>query len=218
MIFQPFSFIGGYKEPISVTNDGQNATSGTNTEYNYNGIGIEPGLIVVVINSEASNTAGTVSGVTLNGVSMTQAVQNSRTSGTTVSTAIHYLRNVSSYSGNFSIGFTNAAFGCGMGIFIIKNNISDTPTQIVSTGSTTPNTSLSVTFNNLASDTVGILGDVNATATGESWTNATSAYGATITAFRSSGAYFITTTEGNRTITSTNASSNPMVLTGVVWR
>jgi hypothetical protein len=101
----------------------------------------------------------------------------------------------------------------------MENNISDTPIQS-QTSSQNVGTGLTITFTGLSTNNIGICAQTNATAsTVITWTNATENYDVSLGAFtqQSSGADFITTSAGNRAVSTSHTNSVGSSLVGTIW-
>jgi hypothetical protein len=221
MNFTPFAY---FEKTPQVTFIGVSFSNASQASYTFTGVNFgSSGLCAITIGNEISGAVGrTVNSITLNGVTMSQAVQQiSGLNSTGVGSAIYYLRK-SETTGTVVITFSAAPQRCLIGIYSITDNSSDVPYQ---TRSNTNNsgTGLSQSYTSLEQDSVGILHYTVGlhTVTGLGWTNATQTfnlgdgiYGQT----RYSGANFLTTSAGSRTIGVTHSNSTqPSSLVGAVW-
>lgn len=128
--------------PSSVTYMGAQATTANQSSFTYSSVNIGgPGLIVIGISGERGTTQGNnlISGVTINGVNATIAiqVQEGATPGVTLDkpvTALAYLRITSGTTANITIVYQNGQNGNAINVWRIQNNISDTPIQTGSAG------------------------------------------------------------------------------------
>ena len=114
--------------------------------------------------------------------------------------------------------FSAAPSRCGIGVYRIQNNVSDTPIQS-QTSSLTAGTGLTITFTGLTTYSLGVCAQTNGNTVPMTWTNATENYDVALAALTEmSGANFLTTTSGNRTVSTSHSNSGqPLTLVGVVW-
>jgi hypothetical protein len=190
------------------------------TTYTFNDVPIGgDGLIAISVHSE-SPASRTISSATINGEAATVASQISQGPGGTqfTNTGVIYLRVTSGTTANISITYSAAVTRMGIGVWRIQNNISDTPIQ-TQTSSLLTGTGLSITFTGLTTYSLGVCGQTNGIANPMLWTNATENYDVALaTLSEMSGANFLTTTTGDRTITTLHSNSTqPLTLVGVVW-
>jgi hypothetical protein len=197
-------------------------TSNTNTltTYTFNDVPIGgDGLIAVVVHSESSNNR-TIASATINGNAATIASQITQGPSALqfTNTGVIYLRVTSGTTADISVTFSGAVTRMGMGVWRIQNNNSDTPVQ-TQTASLLTGTGLTITFTGLTTYSLGVFGQTNGIANPMTWTNATENYDVQLASLTEmSGANFLTTTTGNRTVsTSHNNSTQPLTLVGVVW-
>ena len=211
MIVYPYSFISTPStiDYITLSSDTVDRTTYTFTDVNIGG----PGLIVVLVHTQLSGPS--ISSATIGGLSATIAVQ---ISSTDVGNAIIYRRITTGTTATISITFTVTQGACGIGVYRIQNNKSDTPFQTQSDRNNFVQPNASFTFTSLPTNTIGVVGNSlfgNRTTT---WTNATEQYDQNLTAQLSfSGANFKTTASGNRTITETFSSTVRYATVGAVW-
>jgi hypothetical protein len=205
------------------TNDYITFTSNTTslTTYTFNDVPIGgPGLIAVTIHNENQNILRTISSISINGTAATIASQVGQGPAGNVftNTGIAYLRVSTGTTANISVTFSGPPFRCGIGVYRIQNNFSDTPTQ-TQTASLTTGTGLTITFTGLTTSTAGICAQTSGIANPITWTNATENYDDTLGGnTEMSGANFITSSSGDRTVsTSHTNSTQPITLVGVVW-
>jgi hypothetical protein len=197
--------------------------TGSNTgasSYTLAGVSIGgAGLIVVTVQWEATSGGQTLTGATIGGVTATitnQIVSTQATSWTGV--AIIYARLTSGTTADIVTNFSGNVLRVATGVWRIQNNISDTPIQSQSASGSSV-TGLSMTFTGLSTNNVGI----NATTIGVNglrvtWTNATERYDQDLSATGFSGADFLTSSSGDRTVsTSHTSSSQPVTIAGTVW-
>ena len=167
-----------------------------------------------------SGVSRPISSATINGTAATIASQVSQGPGALqfTNTGIIYSRVLSGTTANISITFTGAVTRCGIGVYRIQNNISDTPIQ-TQTSSLTSGTGLTITFTGLTISNVGVCGTTLGIANPVVWSGATENYDVQLVSLTEmSGANFITTSSGNRTITTSHINSTqPLTLVGVVW-
>ena len=181
-----------------------------------------PGLIVVAFHSERGNPLIQTPTITIGGVSATIAGDSyAGTGAPNISTIIAYARITSGTTANISITYPANQTRIGIGVWRIQNNISDTPIQVQKSAANS-GTGRSITFTSLGINDLGICAQTNGTqGTSMTWTNATEDYDSDIgspAGTRISGASFITSSSGNRTITTTHSnSSQAITLLGVVW-
>ena len=206
----------------AITNDYITFTSNTasQTTYTFNDVPIGgDGLIAIVVHNE-SGVSRPISSATINGTAATIASQVSQGPGALqfTNTGIIYSRVLSGTTANISITFTGAVTRCGIGVYRIQNNISDTPIQ-TQTSSLTSGTGLTITFTGLTISNVGVCGTTLGIANPVVWSGATENYDVQLVSLTEmSGANFITTSSGNRTITTSHINSTqPLTLVGVVW-
>jgi hypothetical protein len=190
------------------------------TTYTFNNVPIGgDGLIAVVVHSESANNR-TISSATINGNAATIASQISQgpAAAQFTNTGVIYLRVTSGTTANISITYSGAVTRMGIGVWRIQNNISDTPIQ-TRTSSLLTGTGLSITFTGLTTYSLGVCGQTNGIANPMLWTNATENYDVALASLSEmSGANFLTTTTGDRTITTLHSNSTqPLTLVGVVW-
>lgn len=209
--------------PVPPTNTYITFTSNTasQTTYTYNDVPIGgAGLIVVSTHTEAA-APRTLTSASINGVSSTIASQIVSGSGAqATTTGIFYLRVTGGTTANISLTYSGEGLRNGIGVWRIQNNISDTPmqsqTEALNTG-----TGLTITFTGLSTNNIGICAQTNGTDTTPiTWSGATEDYDTSLSAgtTRMSGADFITSSSGNRTVSTSHASSTqPIGLVGVVW-
>ena len=189
--------------------------------YTFSGVSIGgPGLIAVSVHAEAPSGVRSITTATINGVAATIASQLVQGTTQPTTTGIIYLRVTAGTTADISITFTAAPSRCGIGVWRIQNNISDTPLQSQTAGLNS-GTGLTITFTSLTTNNVGVCAETNGTdTTSMTWTNATEQYDVSLGAgtTRMSGADFITVSSGNRTVsTSFVNSAQPITLVGVVW-
>jgi hypothetical protein len=181
-----------------------------------------PGLIVVAFHSERGNPLIQTPTITIGGISATIAGDSySGTGSPNISTIIAYVRITSGTTANISITYPATQTRIGIGVWRIQNNISDTPIQVQKSAANS-GTGRSITFTSLGINDLGICAQTNGTqGTSMTWTNATEDYDSDIgspAGTRISGASFITSSSGNRTITTTHSNSaQAITLLGVVW-
>ena len=206
----------------AITNTYITFTSDTasQTTYTFNNVPIGgDGLIAIVVHNE-SGASRPISSATINGTAATIASQVSQGPGALqfTNTGIIYSRVSSGTTANVSITFTGAVTRCGIGVYRIQNNISDTPIQ-TQTSSLTSGTGLTITFTGLTISNVGVCGTTLGIANPVVWSGATENYDVQLVSLTEmSGANFITTSSGNRTITTSHINSTqPLTLVGVVW-
>lgn len=210
--------------PASVDYASLSLNNTSATGYTFTGVSIlGPGLIVVVSHIEATANRQ-IASVSINGNAATIAQQITQGTGASfTNTGISYFRVSGGTTANIIVTYNGSVSRCGMSVFRIQNNISDTPIQSQTTALNS-GTNLSLTFTSLTANNVGILGQTNgAELASISWSGATSRYNTPIAApggnTRVSGADFLTSSSGNRTITTTSSPSSlqPLTLVGVVW-
>ena len=190
------------------------------TTYTFNNVPIGgDGLIAISVHSESS-ASRTISSATINGEAATIASQISQgpAAAQFTNTGVIYLRVTSGTTANISITYSGAVTRMGIGVWRIQNNISDTPIQ-TQTSSLLTGTGLSITFTGLTTYSLGVCGQTNGIANPMLWTNATENYDVALASLSEmSGANFLTTTTGDRTITTLHSNSTqPLTLVGVVW-
>jgi hypothetical protein len=189
------------------------------TTYTFNNVPIGgDGLIAITVNNE-SLALRTISSATINGNAASIASQVSQGPGPSfTNTGVIYGRVSSGTTANISITFSGSLSRCGIGVYRIQNNVSDTPTQS-QTASLATGTGLTITFTGLTTYSLGVCAQTNGIANPVIWTNATENYDVQLASLTEmSGAYFLTTTSGNRTVsTSHTNSSQPLTMVGVVW-
>jgi hypothetical protein len=198
-----------------------NNTSTTSYSFSATSIG-GPGLIVVAFQTERTTALIQTPTITIGGVSATIAGDSfSGNNSPNISTLIAYARITSGTTANISITYPSAQTRIGIGVWRIQNNISDTPIQVQKSAANS-GTGLSITLTGLTSNNLGVCAQTNGTqGTSMTWTNATEDYDSDIgspAGTRISGASFITSSSGNRTITTSHTnSSQAITLLGVVW-
>jgi hypothetical protein len=186
-------------------------TTYTFTNANIGG----PGLIVVSYHQErTSSTPFAFSSGTIGGSEATSAVTRAQSGTTSTTTGLMYRRITSGTTATVTVTFLGAPARCRIGIWRILNTMSDTPTQTENNGASS-GTGLSLTLNSLSAKSVGIASQTNGVqGTTITWTNANRDYSLNIgsgTTTYTSGASFITVSSGNRTISSSHASSNQAI-------
>ena len=206
--------------PASITYQTFVSNTASQTSYTFTGVTIGgSGLIAISVHSEAS-TPRTISSATINGNAATIASQITQGTGQSTNTGIIYLRVTSGTTADISITFTGAVLRCGIGVWRIENNISDTPLQSQTVGANS-GTGLTITFTGLTSNNAGVCSQTNGSDnTPLTWTNATENYDVATGSGQTqmSGGNFLTTSSGDRVIsTSHSNSSQPLTLIGVVW-
>ena len=203
-----------------ITSTGDTASA---TTYTFNDVPIG-GSGLIAVSTHAEGISGrTLTSVSINGVSATIASQiNAGTSppfaGNT-NTGLVYLRVTGGTTANITITYSSSVNRCGIGVWRIQNNISDTPIQSQTVQQNT-GTGLTITFTGLSTNNIGICAQTNGTYTTPiTWTNATEDYDFDFGAFtfQISGADFITTIAGNRTVSTSHTNSVTNGLVGVVW-
>jgi len=198
-----------------------NNTSSTSYSFSATSIG-GPGLIVVAFQTERTTTLIQTPTITIGGVSATIAGDSySGTGSPNTSTLIAYARITTGTTANISITYPASQTRIGIGVWRIQNNISDTPIQVQKSAANS-GTGLSITLTGLTSNNLGICAQTNGVqGTTMTWTNATENYDYDIgspAGTRISGASFITSSSGNRTITTSHTNSGQAItLLGVVW-
>lgn len=209
------------KAPI--LNDYITFTSDTTsqTTYTFSGVPIGgSGLIVITVHNESTVAFRPITSATIDGNVATIASQVGQGPGTAAftNTGIIYRRVTGGTTADISITFSGTVSRCGIGVYRIQNNLSDTPVQS-QTSSLVAGTGLTITFTGLTSGNAGICAQTNGIANPMTWTNATENYDVQlVSASEMSGANFITTSSGNRTISTSHLnSSQPLTLVGVVW-
>jgi hypothetical protein len=173
----------------------------------------------VSVHNESVTAFRSITSATINGNSVSiQQVGQGPGGVAYTNTGIIYGRVTSGTTANISVTLSGAAVRCGIGVWRIQNNNSDTPVQ-TQTASLTSGTGLTITFTGLTTYSLGICAQTNGIANPMTWTNATENYDVQLAALTEmSGANFLTTTTGNRTITTSHSISNqPLTLVGVVW-
>jgi hypothetical protein len=180
-----------------------------------------PGLIVVAFQTERLTALIQTPTITIGGVSATIAGDSYSGTSPYISTIIAYARITGGTTANISITYPANQTRIGIGVWRIQNNISDTPIQVQKSGANS-GTGLSITLTGLTSNNLGVCAQTNGTqGTSMTWTNATEDYDSDIgspAGTRISGASFITSSSGNRTITTTHSNSTQAItLLGVVW-
>jgi hypothetical protein len=190
------------------------------TTYTFNDVPIGgDGLIAITIHSEAGVNR-TITSATINGNAATIASQITQGPSALqfTNTGVIYLRVNSGTTANISVTFSGLVARMGIGVWRIQNNISDTPIQ-TQTSSLLTGTGLTITFTGLTTYSLGVCGQTNGIANPMLWTNATENYDVQLaTLSEMSGANFLTTTTGNRTVSTLHQnSSQPLTLVGVVW-
>lgn len=181
-----------------------------------------PGLIVVAFQTERTTTLIQTPTITIGGVSATIAGDSySGNNNPNTSTLIAYARITTGTTANISITYPASQTRIGIGVWRIQNNISDTPIQVQKSAANS-GTGLSITLTGLTANNLGICAQTNGTqGTTMTWTNATEDYDYDIgspAGTRISGASFITSSSGNRTITTSHTNSTQAItLLGVVW-
>jgi hypothetical protein len=180
-----------------------------------------PGLIVVAFQTERLTALIQTPTITIGGVSATIAGDSYAGTSPYISTIIAYARITGGTTANISITYPANQTRIGIGVWRIQNNISDTPIQVQKSGANS-GTGLSITLTGLTSNNLGVCAQTNGTqGTSMTWTNATEDYDSDIgspAGTRISGASFITSSSGNRTITTTHSNSTQAItLLGVVW-
>jgi len=206
---------------ITFTSDTASATS-----YTFNDVPIG-GSGLIVVSTHAEGTSGiTLTDVSINGVSATIVSQinagNTPPIAINTNTGLVYLRVSSGTTANITITYSSSVSRCGIGVWRIENNISDTPIQSQS-DALNQGTGLTITFTGLSTNNIGICAQTSGSPTAGippiTWTNATENYDAWFgfDTFRISGADFITTSAGNRTVSTSHGTSGNIGLVGVVW-
>ena len=224
MNFTPFAY---FEKTPQVAFIGTSFSNSSQASYTFTNVNFgSSGLCAITIGSEINGAAGrTITSVTLGGVTMSKAVeQTSALNSTGVASAIFYLRK-SNTTGNVIVNFSVAPSRCLIAVYSISDNSSDIPYQTKASTATT-GTGLSNAFTSLYQDSAGILqytiGLHSISPTTITWTNATlrfnlgdGVYGNS----RYSGADFLTTSAGNRTVTTSHTNSTqPISLVGAVWK
>ena len=209
--------------PPSITYITFTSNTASLTTYTFNNVAIGgSGLIAISVHNEiASSPARSITSATVNGNAAIIATQiGSALNSTSTNTGVIYYRVTSGTTANISITFNAAPGRCGIGVWRIQNNISDTPIQ-TKTATAISGTGLTITFSSLTTNNIGVCAQTNGTdGSVMTWTNATENYDNSLGAGTSqmSGANFLTSTSGNRIVSTTHAnSSQPMTLAGVVW-
>jgi hypothetical protein len=223
MNFAPFTYFNKAQSNIvAVTYVGSTFSTVGLTTYTFNNVNLgSPGLCIITIGHEHSGTIGrTVSSVTLAGVTMSLGVQQVSTGAVQATgAAILYLRQ-SAPTASIVVNFSGSSNRCHISVYNILNNTSDSPFQ---TRSNTSNTGRGFTqsYSGLSVDSVCILHYTIGldSVTGLSWSNADLAFNFAVAGTtRYSGATFLTTTSGDRTIAVTHSNSTqPLSLAGCVW-
>lgn len=223
MNFTPFAYFG--RPSLQANFIGTSFSAASQAAYTFTGVNLESsGLSVITIGNEISGAVGrTVNSITLNGVTMSQAVQQiSGLNSTGVGSAIYYLRQTTT-TGTIVVNFSAAPQRCLISIYSITNNLADIPYQ-TRNNTATSGTGLTNSYTDLEQNSVGILHYTVGldSVTGLAWTNATQRFNFGSGAFgqtRYSGADFLTTTDGNRIISITHSNSTqPLSLVGAVWK
>jgi len=193
------------------------------TTYTFTNASIgAPGLIVVAYHAEvAAATARTFVSATIDGNAATSVATIAQNGTTSTTTGLISRRITSGSTATVSITFSGALTRSRIAIWRINNNVSDTAFT-TSTAGAASGTGLSITLNSVPANAVGMAAQTNGTDnTPMTWTNATERYDSIIgtgTTTQASGADFVTTESGNRTITTSHASSaQAMTLAAAVW-
>jgi hypothetical protein len=207
----------------ATTNDYITFTSNTSslTTYTFNDVPIGgSGLIAITVHNESTTALRTITSATINGNAATIASQVGQGPGALAftNTGVIYGRVTGGTTANISVTFSAAPSRCGIGVYRIQNNFSDTPVQS-QTASLTSGTGLTITFTSLTTFTAGVCAQSSGIANPITWTDATENYDETLGGTTEmSGANFITSSSGNRTVsTSHSNSTQPLTLVGVVW-
>ena len=209
--------------PISSITYITNRTSNDNFQnFVFNGTSIGgAGLICITVHVETLGTP-TISSLTVDGVPATIAVERLHQSTTNIITAIAYVRiSNTATTANILLNFTSNVQRCGIGVYRIIDNISDTPisTQQASASS---GTALSVTFPSLGTNNLVLGARTNGTQnTIMNWTNVSRNYDINIgtLARMTAGALKTATALTNRVVSSTGTNSTePIVMVVVAWR
>jgi hypothetical protein len=207
----------------ATTNDYITFTSNTSslTTYTFNDVPIGgSGLIAITVHNESTTAIRTITSATINGDTATIASQVGQGPGALAftNTGVIYGRVTGGTTANISVTFSAAPSRCGIGVYRIQNNFSDIPVQS-QTASLTSGTGLTITFTSLTTFTAGVCAQSSGIANPITWTDATENYDETLGGTTEmSGANFITSSSGNRTVsTSHSNSTQPLTLVGVVW-
>jgi hypothetical protein len=182
------------------------------TTYTFTDTNIgEPGLIVVGYHAErASSLARTFSSATIGGSAATNVVTIAENGTSSITTGLISRRITSGSTATIAITFSGAQARCRVAVWRINENLSDTAITTADNGAAS-GTGLSMTLNSLPTHAVGVAVQTNGTnGTPLTWTNATERYDsiiATGTTTQCSGADFISTASGNRTISTTHTNS-----------
>ena len=211
--------------PISSITYVTNRTSSDNFQnfaFNATSIG-GAGLICITVHVETLGTP-TISSITVGGVAATIAVERLQAGTTNVISAIAYVRiSDTATTANILVNFTSNVQRCGIGVYRIIDNISDTPISTQQT-SAASGTALSVTFPSLGTNNLVLGARTNAAEnTTTNWTNVSRNYdiniGTGTSARMTAGAQKTASALTNRVITSTSSSTTqPIVMVAVAWR
>jgi hypothetical protein len=189
-------------------------TDNQQTSYSFNGNNItKAGLVVVIVHYEDTGTASSLSSVSIGGTNGTVIANSSYSS-------LAY-RRVTASTINVSVNFTtDGPRWCGISIYRIDDNISDTPISIVGGNSGNGAQSVSVTLTGLTSNNL-IVGGVTCTVPSTyTWTNITENYDTAVgSSGQQTGASIKNNTSGSLSITATAASTTlPMGISAALWR
>jgi|APGre2960657404_1045060.scaffolds.fasta_scaffold06790_5 hypothetical protein len=206
-----------YNGSITYISNANDANTRTTYTFTLSGT-FSPGLYVIGTIAESTNLTVTVSSMTFNSNSMTEAIQSTIGSGTGTVVGIFSYRQTSSITNPVvTVTFSNSCARANIGVWRIDNNSNDTA---FTTDSSTGNaSSLTNTVNNLNKNYVLVSIFGNSSKVGTTWTNATERYEAFSASSGGGGAdYTATSSEASRTITATASASQPITLATAVWR
>ena len=206
----------------SVSFVGTASISSGATNYTFANVNLGgPGLCVIGIHAESGAAGRAINSVTVGGLSASVATQvTTAINSTSTVSGLYYIRQGTS-SGNIVINFNNSVSRCIISVYRILDNKSDIPNQIRTT-SATSGTGLSVTFNNLLEEGVGVVAYTAGSdgITSVNWNNVNLRYNFSLGSgtSRVTGGDFVTLTAGDRTISVSHTNSVQTIgLAGAVW-
>lgn len=203
--------------PPSATFINTYTSTANQSTYNFTITGVTPGLYVIQVGCETTSAGRNLTAATFDGQSMVVGSEINPP----ISLAYAYVNTSSSGTITLSLFYDGSSIiSMGFGLWKLNNVSSTTPIQIQSAIATSG--TVSITFTGLTANNVGIIGNGKAVYNdATTWTNATVRYDidtnpGNTNGMRLSGADFVTSTSGNRTV-SVDTTTNRNSLMGLVW-
>lgn len=174
------------------------------TTYNFTTASISPSLVVVAVHNESNSGTIPATGVTIGGVSATEAVTSTSVGASTEAHVSIWYAVIDSSTTSISVSHGSSPLRCGIGVYTIQDYNSTTPVFTGSDTDSTYVTTRTVNTTSISPGSVIIAGHTSADQYAHTWSGVTERYDVSIGSFTgATGASLDTSLNKTHTITTT---------------